>query len=123
MSTGSSHFREVHKLWHEDASCVQEAQEGRTNGIIILSAKSDEKGKVNMNMSNGQKLGGASTGKEEYDNMAAEKLRKSGMKNGKEHFNIQRCTPVAVVEVPKEIKEPTDYHQVELSSRASGKRD
>ncbi len=31
MSTGGGHFRQVYKLWHKDANCVQEAPLGRTN--------------------------------------------------------------------------------------------
>ncbi len=68
-------------------------------------------------------MGGASTGNEKYGNMDAEKLRKSGMKNGHKHLNIESCVPTAVAEVPKQIKESANYNNIELSSRASGKRE
>ncbi len=58
-------------------------------------------------------VGQASTDKEEYENMAAENLKKSRTKNRNEHFNIEICAPVAFVEIPKQNKEPADYHQVE----------
>ncbi len=120
---------------------------GRKNGGVVLNAKSDENidwmrlfwrslfkrlfleqnrktdHPQNDDIVEGIGMGGASTAKEEYGNMAAEKLRKSGIKNRKEHFNIESCAPVDGVEVPKQIKEPAYYNQVELSSRASGKRE
>ncbi len=63
-------------------------------------------------------VGGASTAKDKCGNMAAEKLQKLGVKKGKEHFNIESGAPIVVVEVPKQIKEPAAYNQVELSSMA-----
>ena len=50
-----------------------------------------------------------------------ENKRKSGVKNRMEHFNIESCAPVDVVEIPMKIKERANYNQIELSSRALGK--
>ncbi len=32
------------------------------------------------------------------------------LKNGNEHFNMERCALVTVVEIPKQIKEAGNHH-------------